>query len=789
MLKSIVLIVLRNIRRHVGYSFINIFGLALGMACCLMISLWVADELSFDRFHEAAADLYRVEEDQSYTGRIYHVTVTPYPLAPALKAEIPEIAEATRVVWFSGQLFRYGDKAFFEDSVRAVDPAFLTMFSFPLVRGDAATALAGLDSVVLTEDTARKYFGTDDALGRTLTVNNDTDLRVTGVLENFPQNSTLRYDILVPYELLRSRGATNEEFGSNSISTFVRLLPGTPAAAVDAKIKGFIKRRISDSATDLVLMPYTKIHLHQYFGYERQTAVRYIYMFSIIAAFVLLIACINFMNLATARSAGRAKEVGLRKVVGALRNDLIARFYGESLVFALLALALALLLVRLFLPWFNTLAGKALSLNLWANRGLLLGIAGVTAVTGLLAGSYPALFLSSFHPAQVLKGSLKAGAGGAVFRRVLVVVQFGLSVFLIIGTLVVYKQMVYMKTKALGYDKEQVLYIPLRGPTVRTYGALRQELRKEPGVLAVAAATHLPCSIGSNSSGVGWEGKDPRQVVLVSMCGVDYDFLDVMKIELAEGRNFSREFPTDATAAFLVNEEVCSLMNKATVAGEPFSFAGRDGQVIGVMKNFHFEEMRSKIEPLAIYISSADGAPGWGGYALLRVAPGAVPATIEGIRKAWTAVNPLYPFDVRFLDARIDEMYRTEERAGGLLRTFAVLAVLIACLGLFGLASFTAEQRTREIGIRKVLGASVPRVAALLCREFLLLVLLANLLAWPAVAWVMGSWLKGYAYRTTLDPMIFALALGSALAIAVLTVGFQALRAALASPSESLKYE
>jgi putative ABC transport system permease protein len=789
MLRSSIMVVLRTIRRHAGYSFINIFGLALGMACCLMISLWVADELSFDRFHEAAADLYRVEEDQSYTGRVYHVTVTPYPLAPALKAEVPEIAEAARVVWFSGQLFRHGEKAFFEDSVRAVDPAFLTMFSFPLVRGDAATALAGLDSVVLTEDTARKYFGTDDVLGQTLTVNNGTDLKVTGVLKNFPKNSTLRYDILVPYELLRSRGATNEEFGSNSILTFVRLRPGTPAAAVDAKIKGFIKTRVPDSATDLVLMPYTRIHLHQYFGYERQTAVHYVYIFSIIAAFVLLIACINFMNLATARSAGRAKEVGLRKVVGALRSDLVARFYGESLIFALLSLAVALLLVRLFLPWFNTLSGKALSLNLWANRGLLLGIGGVTAVTGLLAGSYPALFLSSFHPARVLKGSLKAGAGGAVFRRVLVVVQFGLSVFLIIGTLVVYKQMVYMKTKALGYDKEQVLYIPLRGMTVRTYGALREELRKEPGILAVAAASDLPCSIGSNSSGVGWEGKDPEQVVLVSMCSVDYDFLDVMKIELAEGRNFSREFKTDATGAFLVNEEVRKLMNKKAVSGESFSFAGRKGQVIGVMKNFHFEEMQSKIEPLAIYISSADGAPAWGGYALLRVAPGDVPATIKGIRKAWTAVNPLYPFDVRFLNERIDEMYRTEERAGGLLRTFAVLAVLIACLGLFGLASFTAEQRTREIGIRKVLGATVPRITVLLCREFLLLVLLANLLAWPAAYWAMGNWLKGYAYRTTLDPTIFALALASALIIAVLSVGFQALRAALASPSESLKYE
>ncbi|MFO7733441.1 MAG: ABC transporter permease [Candidatus Aminicenantes bacterium] len=789
MLKNILTVVLRNIRRHAGYSFINIFGLALGMGCCLMIALWVADELSFDRFHEKAADLYRVEEDQSYSGRIYHVTVTPHPLAPALKAEVPEIVEATRVVRFTGQLFRHGDKAFFEDNVRAVDPSFLTMFSFPLVRGDAATALAGLDSVVLSEDAARKYFGTEDALGKTLTVNNDTDLKVTGVLKNFPRNSTMRYDMVVPYELLKAKGGTNEEFGSNSIGTYVRLRPGTPAAAVDAKIKGFIKKRVPDSATDLLLNPYTRIHLHQYFGYERQTAVRYVYIFSVIAAFILLIACINFMNLATARSAGRAKEVGLRKVVGALRGHLVARFYGESMTYALLSLGVALVLVRLFLPWFNTLSGKALSLDLWANRGILLGIAGITGVTGILAGSYPALLLSSFHPVRVLRGSLKAGSGGAVFRRVLVVVQFGLSVFLIIGTAVVTKQMLYMKSKALGYDKEQVLYIPLRGMTTRTYGALREELRKDPRVLAVASASHLPCAIGSNSSGVRWEGKDPKQVVLVSMCAVDYDFLDVMKIDLVEGRNFSRELQTDARQAFLVNEEVRKLMNKTSAAGEAFSFAGRDGRVIGVMKDFHFEEMQSKIEPLAVFVDNANGVPQWGGYVLLRVAPGDVPATIEAVRKAWNAVNPLYPFDVRFLNERIDEMYRTEERAGGLLRTFAVLAVLIACLGLFGLASFTAEQRTREIGIRKVLGASAPRITAMLCREFLVLVLVANLLAWPAAYWAMGSWLKGYAYRTDLGLTTFILALGLALAIALLTVSFQAVRAAVASPSESLKYE
>jgi predicted permease len=789
MWKNVLKVVLRNIRRHAGYSLINIAGLALGMACALMITLWVADELSFDRFHAKAADLYRVEEDQSYSGRVYHVTVTPHPLAPALKAEVPEIAEATRVVGFHGQLFRAGDKAFFEDSVRGVDPAFLKMFSFPLVQGDPSTALADPYSVVVTEETAVKYFGAKDAVGRVLGVNDEYDLKVTGVLKNVPRNSSLRFDMLVPYELLKAKGRTDEQFGSNSILTFVELKPGTPPAAVDPKIKDFIKKRSEGSVTELELFPYTAMHLHAYFGYERDTAARYVTIFSIIAGFVLFIACVNFMNLATARSAGRAKEVGLRKVVGALRNHLVAQFYGESLIYAALSLAIALALVRLFLPWFNTLSGKSLSLNLLANRGLLLGAAGITLLTGLLAGSYPALVLSSFRPARVLKGGLKTGAGGAVFRRVLVVLQFALSVVLIVGTAVVYRQMVYMKAKALGYDKEHVLYVPLRGSAAATYASFREELLKDPGILAAASASHLPCAIGSNSSGVNWEGKDPQQVILVSMCGVDFDFLDVMKIELLEGRNFSRDLKTDAAEAFLVNEEVRKLMNKDAAAGEAFSFAGRNGRVVGVMKNFHFEEMQSRIEPLAVFVDMTDGRPQWGHFVLIRVSPGDLPARIEAIKRAWSVANPRYPSDVRFLNDRIDEMYRTEERAGGLLRTFAGLAIIIACLGLFGLASYTAEQRTREIGIRKVLGASVPRIALLLTREFFLLVLAANLLAWPAAYWAMGNWLKGYAYRTTLDPGLFVLALALALGIAVLTVSFQAIRAALASPSESLKYE
>jgi putative ABC transport system permease protein len=790
MLRNYIKVVLRSIRRQAGYSLINIAGLAIGMACCLLITLWVFDELSYDRFHENASRLYRVEENQFYSGRVYHVTVTPYPLAPVLKDEIPEITDATRLVYSGSQLFRYGEKSFYEDRVWAVDPSFLRMFSFPLIKGAPATALSDPLSVVLTEDTARKYFGDDEPLGKVISVNNELELKVTGIAKSVPLNSSLRFDLLFPYELLRSRGRTNEEFGSNSIGTYVQLKPGASVPAVNEKIRGFIKKRVEGSVTELELFPYTKIHLHQYFGYDKSSVgIRYVYIFSLIAAFVLLIACINFMNLATARSAGRAQEVGLRKVVGALKKHLLVRFYSESMVYALLSLFLALLLVRLVLHWFNALTGKGISFNVLGHGQILWGIAGITLLTALLAGSYPAVFLSSFQPVRVLKGSLKAGAGSTLFRRVLVVVQFALSVFLIIGTVVVYRQMNYMRTASMGFDKDQLLTILLRGKTAASCEAFRNELRKDSRILGVTAATDLPSAIGSNSSGAEWKGKNPEQKILVGMSGVDYDYIDVLKIELLEGRNFSREFESDKTQAFLVNEEVRKLMGKPAVAGEEFKFHGRTGRIIGVMKNYHFESLQSKIEPLAIYLADPPEKGGRFNYALIRISPADIPGAVDFVRGTWSSVFSGFPFEFRFLDEQIDEMYRTEERAGRLLQTFAFLAIFIACLGLFGLASFMAERRTREIGIRKVLGASVPQITILLCREFLFLVLLANVLVWPVAYWALENWLKNYAYRIPLSPLVFVFALGTALVITIITVSFQAVRAAVANPANALKYE
>jgi predicted permease len=786
MIKNYLKIALRNIRRHKGYSFINITGLAIGMACCLLITIWVLDELSYDTFHENAGTLYRVEENQDYSGRKFHVYSTPYPLAPALKDEIPEIKEATRYVYAGGLLIRHEEKSFFEDYTWAVDPSFLHMFTFPLIRGDNNTALDSPYSLVVTEDTSKKYFGEEDPLGKVVSVNNQYDFTITGVMNNVPHNSYFRFEIIIPYEFLRTTGQTNEEWGSNSIQTYVQLQENMPFERVNEKIFGFIRTRLPENRTDLMLMPFTNLRLHEYSGWELSgNAVQYVYIFSLIAFFVLLIACINFMNLSTARSANRAKEVGLRKVIGALKRHIIRQFYGESILFAVIALICAIIITSLLLPVFSNLTEKDLSWNVAGIGMILVGLVAITLFTGLVAGSYPALFLSTFQPVSVLKGILKSGAASSRFRKVLVVVQFSLSILLIIGTIVVYKQMNYMRNTRLGWDKEHLLFIPMRSDTRKSMVVLKTELKKDPKILGVTRAYQLPGFNYGNAGGADWEGKDPSQAVLIGINAVDFDFIETLKIEMAEGRSFSKEFPSDAKSnSFIVNEELAKLMEKESVVGERFSFVGREGIIVGVMKNFHYQTVQNKIEPLAIHIN-----PDNFNYILIRIPPENISASLKSIENAWDRVIPNYPFEYMFLDDAFDTMYRKEQTIGTLLKYFSVLAIFVACLGLFGLASFTAEQRTKEIGIRKVLGASSSQITLLLCLEFFVLVLLANLIAWPIAYFVMKNWLQNYAYKTSVGLFIFLGALGLALIIAIISVSYQAIRAALTNPADSLRYE
>ena len=785
MFKNYVKIAFRNLQRHKMYSSLNIIGLAVGILCSLLISLWVLDELSYDRFHTHAERLYRVEFDQDYSGQLFHVNVSPHPMAPALVEEIPEVEKATRVNRMGEFLVKFTEKTFFEDSVLAVDPSFLEMFSYPLLQGDVRTALVDPYSIILTEDRARTYFGHGEAIGKTININNSMDFTVTGVMKNIPRTGYLQFDAVIPYELLRTQGVNLENWDNNTTLTFALLRNNTEPDSVATKVHALVAKHDSGEDQTYSLRPLTEIHLHSYFGFGgKRGNAQYITLFSVIAVFVLLIACINFMNLSTARSVKRAREVGMRKVVGAVKRQIVTQFYGESCMFTFLALMLALICVNLALPTFNALTGKDISFAALTSGSTPLAVLGILVTTGFIAGSYPALFLSSFHPVKVLKGTVSSGASGRVFRKILVVVQFSLSISLIIGTGIVYSQLNYMKEKSMGFETDHLLTVQMRGSVQDSYGALKKELIKLPGVVEVSAGSNKPSSIYSNAGGADWEGKDPEWDVSVNFTSVDYDYIEVADIEMADGRSYSQDFPSDSESAIVVNEELQRLMGSDSAVGKRFTFGERTNTIIGVVKNFHFLPLRKKIEPLALMLQ-----PQFNRLLLIRIQPENIAATLDSLEKTWSRVVPGFPFDYEFINEDFEAMYRTEQRMGSVLKYFSFLAVFVACLGLFGLASFAAEQRTREIGIRKVLGASIPRIAYLLCREFTFLVLLANLVAWPVVYLAMGNWLGGFAYRTSIDWEIFFLAGVMALIIALLTVSYQALRAALSNPARALKYE
>ncbi len=790
MLKSYLKIAFRSALRYKGYSFINVAGLSLGMACSILVLLWVRDELSFDRFHTNADTLYRVEEDQHYSGKIFHVNVTPFPVAPAFKAEIPEVQDATRLSWNMVFVARYGDKVFLQDDILAVDPAFLQMFSFPLLKGDPAAALQEPRSIILTEEIAGKFFGDADPMGQVITLGEQNDFVVTGIMADVPGNSSIQFKMLVPFSFMREMGWYYDAWGSNSIVTYLQVPDAAAVPVVNQKMTELVHSHNEDSETDFVLQPLTDVHLHAYFGYGRPTgAIQYVYIFSLVALFVLLLACINFMNLSTARSANRTKEIGIRKVSGALRGHVAGQFMGESIFLAFISLVLALVVVASLLPVFNQLAGKTVHPDVLTQPGVLAGLVAVTLLTGIVSGSYPALFLSAFRPVSVLKGTLQSGVKSAALRKVLVVVQFSLSILLIIGTTVVYQQVQYMKSKDLGFDKEQLLYIGMVDEVRSSYGSLRARFLQHPEIMSVTAVRQPPPGIGSSSSGAEWPGKDPEQEVLISHLAVDYGYLETMKITLAEGRSFSPHFPSDAlndsTGNFLINESLAQIIGIKPAAGLDLSFWGRKGKIVGVMKDYHFGSVRREIGPLAIALDQPEDLR----FILLRLRPGEVEAAIEALRTVWDQTVPGYPFEFGFVDQDIEGLYRAEERMGDVLRYFTILAVCISCLGLFGLAAFMSEQRTKEIGVRKVLGASVMSIVTLLSAEFVRWVVFATVLAWPIAYFAMSQWLQSFAFRIDLSATSFLAAAGVAVVIALLTVSSQAIKSALTDPAESLRYE
>jgi ABC-type antimicrobial peptide transport system permease subunit len=740
-----------------------------------------------------------VEQDQYYSGSVFHVNVTPYPMAQGIKEEIPEVKYASPYPYTGTLLVRHGDKAFFEGSVVAVNPDFLHMFTFPLLRGDKSKVLNNPYSIVLTQEIAQKYFGSEDPIGGIININNRYDFTVTGVLENLPANSIFGFKMMVPFEFVKDLGRQIDQWGWNSIVTYVQLHETADVASVNEKITDLRHRRNADRMQDdpeelaefmkrkktpFMLRPVPDIHLHSYFGYSTSMGdILYVYIFSIIAVFILLLASINFMNLSTARSVNRAKEVGLRKVVGAKKQNLVIQFYGESILMSFLGLLFALVLITLLLPGFSNLADKDFELSTLLQWKFILGMIVVTLLTGIISGSYPAIYLSAFQPMRILKGNVSQGGSNALFRKVLVIFQFSISLILIVSTLLIYNQLHFMKEKELGYDKEHLIYLPLRGDTDKFYSVLKDDLLKKDLVINVTGTGHTPTHIGSNTGGVDWDGKDPDFKLLVSMNSVDFDYVETMKIDLVEGRSFSKSFSTDTASAYMVNEELVKIMGITSAVNKRFEM-DVDGTIIGVMKNFHFQSLRNEIEPLAIRVRPENI-----NYIVIRMASGDIPAAIKQVESSWAQIIPNYPFEYKFVDEDIDRMYSGWDKVSSLLKYFAILAILIACLGLFGLASFTAEQRTKEIGVRKVLGASIGSLMVLMSKEFTKWVVIANIIAWPVSWYVMNTWLDDFAYRIGIRLDTFILAALLTLVVALATVFYQSLKAAMANPIDSIKYE
>ncbi len=792
MLKNYLKIALRHLQRQKVYSFINLAGLAIGMGCAILILLWVQDELSFDRFHGNAKNIYRVVSE--WRENSTKSAKTPGRLAPTIKAEIPEIVNAARVMKGSRSAFQYGDKAFYEEAFFSVDPAFFEMFSFNFIKGDPATVLNDKRALVITEAMSQKYFGDEAPIDKTLNWNNWQNYQVTGVLRDVPESSHLQFDFLDSHQLGEQFWPGGYNWSNFIHETYVQLQDHADPREAGQKITASLLKnfpQISPYLKRLYLQPLADIHLDAEVADSNAVFgdIKYVYLFSLVAGFVLLIACINFMNLSTARSLQRAKEVGLRRVAGASRLQLIGQFYGESILLAFIALFLALLLVELFLPAFNQLAGKNLAMDYHDPR-LVLGFTAIILVTGLVAGSYPALYLSSLKPVKVLKGMMESGTQGSRFRKALVVTQFSLSVILMIGAAVVYQQLDYMRNEKLGFEKENVVYIPAKDNVGAKYEAFKNELQQEPNIVGVTAQGSLPM-FSLNSSTVSWEGKDPSIEQVMENKAVDYNFIELLNLKIVEGRNFSTAHPTDAKETFIVNEEAARIIGMDSAVGKRIATAGREGTIVGVVQNAHFKSLHHKIHPQVFYVLTdfTSEVMNLYGIVLIRIKGTNIPKTIAAIEAVWKRVNPNTPFEYHFLDETIDRQYAAEKKISAMANYFTVLAIAISCLGLFGLAAFAAERRTKEIGVRKVLGATVANIISMLSRDFVKLVLVANLIAWPVAYFAMNKWLQNFSYRVDLGWWVFVLAGGMALFIALLTVSTQAIKAALANPVDSLRYE
>lgn len=791
MFKNYLIVAFRNLLRYKGHSIINITGLAIGIASCLLLFLWVEDELNYDRYHANADRIYRVVSQLEVNNKIKRSAKSPAPLAPALLNEFPWIQKAVRVTR-KKYLMKCNNKLFYEDIFFA-DPDVFDIFTFPLVEGNPKTALKGPDSILISEEMKEKYFGETEAMGKTIALGEWQDFRITGVFKNIPRNSHFRFDFLG--SVLTYRPDYHSKWGVSNYCTYILLPKDSSAfpALFEEKMPQFVEKYRGKKLRDMynltyMLQPLTHIHLHSHMRNEIEPNrdIETVYIFSAIAIFILLIACLNYINLATARFANRAREVGLRKVLGASPVQLIRQFLGESFMLVFIALPIAILLAELFLPLFNSLAGKELVSHYFNNQFLSAGMAGIVLCVGLLSGTVPALFITAFQPTAVLKGTLKISSIIPVLRRFLVVFQFSISIALIVSTLIISDQLDYMRTKKLGFNKDHLVNIAINNnkEALLKYDTIKYDLSQHPDVTAVSASSFFPGRPRWNMN--YWtDGMRTDEYRMIGCIPVDYDFIDTFEINIVEGRGFSREFTTDTDSAFILNQSAVREFGWESAVGKRFNLSNwKKGTVVGVVEDFHNNSLHGEIEPLVLYIE-----PPHFEYFSVRLAPGNTAQALDFLKRKWEQLVPGEPFKYTFLDEDLDRLYIDEKKLRELFIIATFLAVLLAGLGLFGLATFTTEQRTKEIGIRKVMGASAFEIAFLLSREFCRWVLISNIIAWPVAWYAMNKWLQNFTYRITIMPWTFLLAGLLAFLIALLTVSYKAARAAGTNPVEALRYE
>jgi putative ABC transport system permease protein len=807
MIKHYYKIAFRNLWKNKGFSAINIFGLAIGLAVCLLILFYVNNELGYDKYNTKADRIFRIDGDLKFGGNHFVLAQTPDPLGPALKEDFPQVEQYVRMRDHGGIMVKKNNQNIQEDRVIYVDSTLFSVFTLPMIKGDPTSALVQPNSVVITESTAKKYFNSTDVVGKTLTIGDSGFYKVTGVIKDIPKQSHFHYDFFIsmygqlsPYEI--------NQWTSNNFNTYIVLKKGTDAKHFSAQLDNYVMSHVAPlfSSWNLTeekfkqqgnflhynLFPLEKIHLYSNRTGELEANgnIEYVYIFSLIAIFILLIACVNFMNLSTARSANRAKEVGVRKVLGSLRKNLVLQFLSESVLISFVSLILALIIAALLLPYFNQLSGKDLTLDLFLRPWLLPAAVFLMIIVGLIAGSYPAFYLSAFKPVQVLKGKLAKGFKSSWLRSGLVVFQFCISIILVIGTLVIYTQLNYIRNKDIGYDRSHVLIIKNTDGLGQQSKVFEDEVKKLNGVQNVTMTGYLPTAGWRNDSPLFPDANtDTKNAVSTQMWRIDENYIPTLGMKIIKGRNFSRDFPTDSSAIIL-NESAARLfgfadpINKALYYMNKFPIKDLTKyHIVGIVKDFNFNSLRQHVTPLCFFYGAQAAS------AAVRIHSANIPQLISSIEATYKTLAPGQPFAYSFMDEDFNKTYSNEQRMGTISMIFSGLAIFVACLGLLGLITFAAEQRSKEIGIRKVLGANGSNIVSMLSKDFLKLVFIASFIAIP-LAWVaMNKWLQGFAYRIEISWWIFAIAALLSIFIALITIFYQALKAAIANPVESLRSE